>query len=108
MSTEFSPSSRPAGAPQPTVPEYTLGQALAWLLDPSKAIRRTSWSPDAFIYLAPDDKDEQFVMVLQGDREMRFAIHERDIRGTDWIVVQKPEAVWPSNQSSATDLAEPQ
>jgi hypothetical protein len=108
MSTEFSPSSRPTAA-QRSIAEYSFGQALSWLLDPSKAIRRVSWiDGDAgdMAYLS-----EGYLMILRGDKESVFVIHSTDIRGNDWIVIDKPKlnyASAPAVQSAATDSAEPQ
>jgi hypothetical protein len=111
MSQNFSPSSRPAVVP--AIKQHTLAEALPWLLDPSKAIRRMSWTDS-------DSQDiaylnEGYLMILRGSKESVFAIHETDIRGTDWIVIEKPKLNYASAatpvvpvQSPAIEDAEPQ
>lgn len=110
MSTNFSPSSRPSVAENKELP---FGQALAWLLDPSKAIRRMSWTDGDVTDIAY--LNEGYLMILRGDKESVFAVHETDIRGTDWIVIDKPKlnyaptVVVPASHSSDNKVsAEPQ
>lgn len=87
----FSPS-------QPKVPsivdnkQMKFSEALAWLIDHSKAIIRQSWNgADAsdYAYIG----DEGYLMIHRSTGEHLFTVHESDIRGIDWTVLVKPQSV---------------